>query len=166
MKGLYFYKLTSPYQEDVTKDCKLTINEIDHNFVTLKNTDIQDIAYDEESGLLTLSQINGDKFIAKIDLSHFTSDFNVKWDKDNSALIFNFDGKEVKIDEFISTIVDNSITNIVEEIISHTITDNTLIGVGVSNNPLGINPLEMPGTYKSVECVINKILCSVSNTDK
>lgn len=157
MKGLYFYKLTSPYQEDVTKDCKLTINEIDHNFVTLKNTDIQDIVYDEESGLLTLSQINGDKFIAKIDLSHFTRDFNVEWDKENSALIFNYDGKEVKIDEFISTIVDNSVTNIVEEIISQTLTDNTLIGVGVGKDPLGINPLELPGTYRAVERVINKI---------
>lgn len=157
MKGLYFYKLTSPYQEDVTKECKLTVNEIDHNFVTLKNTDIQDIAFDEETGLLTLSQINGDKFIAKIDLSHFTRDFNVEWDKENSALIFNFDGKEVKIDEFISTIVDNSVTNIVEEIISQTITDNTLVGVGVGKNPLGINPLEIPGTYRAVERVINKI---------
>ena len=157
MKGLYFYKLTSPYQEDVTKDCKLTINEIDHNFVTLKNTDIQDIVYDEETGLLTLSQINGDKFIAKIDLSHFTRDFNVEWDKENSALIFNFDGKEVKIDEFISTIVDNSVTNIVEEIISQTITDDTLVGVGIGKDPLGISPLEKPGTYKAVECLIDKI---------
>lgn len=157
MKGLYFYKLTSPYQEDVTKDCKLTINEIDHNFVTLKNTDIKDIAFDEETGLLTLSQINGDKFIAKIDLSHFTRDFNVEWDKENSALIFNFDGKEVKIDEFISTIVDNSVTNIVEEIISQTITDDTLVGVGVGKDPLGMSPLEKPGTYRAVERVIDKI---------
>ena len=157
MKGLYFYKLVSPYQEDVTKDCKLTINEIDHNFVTLKNTDIKDITFDEETGLLTLSQINGDKFIAKIDLSHFTRDFNVEWDKENSALIFNFDGKEVKIDEFISTIVDNSVTNIVEEIISQTITDDTLVGVGVGKDPLGVNPLEKPGTYRAVERVINKI---------
>ena len=157
MKGLYFYKLSSPYQEDVTKDCKLTINEIDHNFVTLKNTDIKDITFDEESGLLTLSQINGDEFIAKIDLSHFTKDFNVEWDKENSALIFNFDGKEVKIDEFISTIVDNSVTNIVEEIISQTITDNTLTGVGIGKDPLGLNPLEIPGTYKAVERVINKL---------
>ena len=157
MKGLYFYKLTSPYQEDMTKDCKLTINEIDHNFITLKNTDIQDIVYDEESGLLTLSQINGDKFIAKIDLSHFTRDFNVEWDKENSALIFNFDGKEVKIDEFISTIVDNSVTNIVEEIISQTITDDTLVGVGIGKDPIGMSPLERPGTYRAVERVIDKI---------
>lgn len=157
MKGLYFYKLSSPYQEDVTKDCKLTINEIDHNFITLKNTDVKDINFDEETGLLTLSQINGDEFVTKIDLSHFTKDFRVEWDSEKSALIFHYDDKEVVIDELVSTIVDNSITNIVEEIISQTITDNTLIGVGVGQNPLGINPLEIPGTYKAVERLINKL---------
>ena len=157
MKGLYFYKLSSPYQEDVTKDCKLTINEIDHNFITLKNTDVKDIKFDEETGLLTLSQINGDEFVTKIDLSHFTKDFSVEWDSEKSALIFHYDDKEVVIDELVSTIVDNSITNIVEEIISQTITDNTLIGVGVGQNPLGINPLEIPGTYKAVERLINKL---------
>lgn len=157
MKGLYFYKLISPYQEDVTKDCKLTINEIDHNFVTLKNTDIKDITFDEETGILTLSQINGDEFIAKIDLSHFTRDFNVEWDKENSTLIFKFDGKEVKINEFIYSIVEKSVANMVEEIVSHTNTDNTLKGVGNIKDPLGLNPLEMTGTYKAVERVINKL---------
>ena len=41
MNGLYFYKLVSPYPEDVTKNCKLTINEIDSNFLTLKDNDIK-----------------------------------------------------------------------------------------------------------------------------
>lgn len=156
MKGLYFYKLLSPYQEDVTKDCKLTINEIDHNFVTLKNSDIKDIVYDEENGSLILTQNDGEQLIAKLDLSHFTKDFDVKWDEEKTALVFQYDGKEVVIDEFISALVDNSITNIVEEIISQTITDNTLTGVGIGDNPLGINPIEIPGTYKAVECVIDK----------
>ena len=30
-KGLYYYKLVSEYPEDITKQCKLTINEIDSN---------------------------------------------------------------------------------------------------------------------------------------
>jgi uncharacterized protein (TIGR02145 family) len=157
MKGLYFYKLSSPYQEDMTKDCKLTINEIDHNFMTLKNTDIKDITFDEENGLLTLSQINGDKFIAKIDLSHFTKDFSVEWNKENLALIFNYDGKTIKIDEFVAEILENSMTNIVQQIIAQTITDDTLNGVGVEGNPLCINPIMATGTYRAVEKVINCI---------
>ena len=157
MKGLYFYKLSSPYQEDITKDCKLTINDIDHNFITLKNTDIKDIVFNEEDGTLTLTQIDGEQFIAKIDLSHFTKDFSVRWDEEDASLVFNYNGEEKRINEFISHLVDNSITNIVQEVIEQTVTDNTLIGVGVGENPLGINPVEMAGTYKSVECVINKI---------
>ena len=40
-KGLYYYKLQSPYPEDITKNCKLTINEIDNNFLSLKDEDIR-----------------------------------------------------------------------------------------------------------------------------
>ena len=155
MKGLYFYKLSSPYEDDVTKDCKLTINEIDHNFVTLKNSDVKDISFDEESGLLTLKTNSDETFVAKIDLSHFTKDFNVEWDKEKKSLIFYYDGKEVIVDELVSTMVDNSVTNIVQEIISQTITDNTLIGVGVGKDPLGMNPLEIAGTYKAVHSVVD-----------
>jgi hypothetical protein len=157
MKGLYFYKLLSPYQDDVTKECKLTINEIDHNFITLKNTDIDSVNFDEETSLLTLNQINGDKFVTKIDLSHFTKDFNVEWNKEQSSLVFNFDDKEIVIDEIVGDVVDKSMTDIVNHIISQTITDNTLVGVGIGSNPLRLNPLEIPGTYKSVECLINII---------
>ena len=47
MKGLYFYKLNSPYSEDVTKNCKLTINEIDSNFLSLKDEDIASAEFDK-----------------------------------------------------------------------------------------------------------------------
>lgn len=157
MKGLYFYKLSSPYQEDITKDCKLTINEIDHNFITLKNADIKDINFDDENGLLTLNQMNGDKYVTKIDLSHFTKDFNVVWDKEKTSLIFTFDDKEIVIDELVSAVLDNSLSEIVKEIVAQTITDDTLTGVGVNKDPLRLNPLEIPGTYKAVERIINKL---------
>ena len=48
-KGLYYYKLQSPYPEDVTKNCKLTINEIDSNFLSLKDEDIKSAVFDKES---------------------------------------------------------------------------------------------------------------------
>ena len=48
--GLYYYKLVSEYPNDITKNCKLTINEIDQNFKTLKDNDIKSAEYvkDEE----------------------------------------------------------------------------------------------------------------------
>ena len=41
MDGLYYYKLVSEYPEDVTKNCKLTIQEIDHDLKTLKDFHIK-----------------------------------------------------------------------------------------------------------------------------
>ena len=56
MNGLYYYKLVSPYPEDVTKNCKLTINEIDHNFVTLKDNDIKKAEFIRSEKVLLISQ--------------------------------------------------------------------------------------------------------------
>ena len=36
MSGICYYKLVSEYPDDVTKNCKLTVNEIDSNFHTLR----------------------------------------------------------------------------------------------------------------------------------
>ena len=64
MKGLYFYKLVSPYSEDVTKNCKLAVNEIDSNFLTLKDQDIKSAEFDCEAKTLTLTKNNGEKIQA------------------------------------------------------------------------------------------------------
>ena len=40
MKSITFYKLVSPYSEDVTKNCGLSGVEIDKNFMNLKEMDI------------------------------------------------------------------------------------------------------------------------------
>ena len=90
MKGLYFYKLVSPYSEDVTKDCKLTVNEIDHNFLTLKDADIRDFYIDNENGFLVLESNNGEKF--KADISHFSKNIYVEFDKEAGTIAIHHDG--------------------------------------------------------------------------
>ena len=77
MKGLYFYKLESPYSEDVTKNCKLAVNEIDSNFLTLKDQDIKSAEFDCEAKTLTLTKNNGEKIQA---------DMSFLWDE----LVTNF----------------------------------------------------------------------------
>ena len=64
-KRLYFYKLVSDYPEDTTKNCKLTINEIDSNFENLKNADISAVTFDSGNLIITLNC--GDTFVAQID---------------------------------------------------------------------------------------------------
>ena len=78
MNGLYFYKLVSPYAEDVTKDCKLTINEIDHNFLTLKDADIKDGTFNGDENTIVLNRNNGDKIV--IDMSSVLNDITYGFD--------------------------------------------------------------------------------------
>ena len=40
-ESLFLYKLVSKYPEDVTKNCKLSINEVDQDLMTLKDFDIK-----------------------------------------------------------------------------------------------------------------------------
>ena len=66
-KGLYFYKLVSPYKEDVTKNCKLTVNEVDSNLLNLKDEDIANGEFDKKTNTLKLTRNNGD--VIGIDLA-------------------------------------------------------------------------------------------------
>ena len=63
MKGLYYYKLSSPYKEDQTKQCRLNINEIDSNFLNLKDADIANAELDNETKAIILTKNDGDKFV-------------------------------------------------------------------------------------------------------
>ena len=153
MEGLYFYKLVSPYKEDVTKDCKLTVNEIDHNFLTLKDADkadIEDVYLNEETNELILVRKNGEKFGA--DLSHFIQDTTLKvtYDSFKGVIELAHEGVVDGIDKLVTT------DNIAKEIVKHTIADDTLSGAGRDDSPLGLNPMEKTSCFKAVNKVVDK----------
>ena len=54
MTGIYYYKLISPYADDVTKNCKLSINEIDSNFFSLEEYDIKSAEFIRENPMFLL----------------------------------------------------------------------------------------------------------------
>ena len=66
MNGLYYYKLVSEYPEDVTKNCKLTINEVDHDLKTLKDVDILRADLDEENKAVVLTRNNGEQLVVDL----------------------------------------------------------------------------------------------------
>ena len=142
-KGLYFYKLQSNYKEDVTKDCKLTINEIDHNFVTLKDADIKDIAFDEESKVVSLIRNNEEEL--RLDLSTMvegiTTNLEVDYDSVDGVITISHNGKTVTIDRLITE------DNLHSEALTEVITDGTLSGLGTNGKPLGIAAVEKTGTF-------------------
>lgn len=156
-KGLYYYKLQSPYPEDVTKNCKLTINEIDSNFLSLKDEDIKSAVFDKDSKAVILTRNDGDTIA--VDLSDATYNLNVDKDCTDSGvtLTITFDGKNGQESFTINNIVTaDTFKNVIENnVLSKVITDGTLKGDGTVTAPLGINGTEKTGVLAPVKEVID-----------
>lgn len=157
MNGLYFYKLVSPYPEDVTKNCKLTINEIDSNFLTLKDNDIKSAEFVRDEKILILTRNNGEKLIVVLDDA--TYDLNVKKDcgESGTTLTISYDGKNGKETVSVENIltVDNLSKVIGSDILTKVITDGTLKGNGTMTSPLGIVGVEKTGSLAPVQEVFD-----------
>ena len=162
MNGLYYYKLVSEYPEDVTKNCKLTINEIDSNFNTLKDNDIKTAVFvdDEENPeykSLILTRNNGEKLVVVLDKA--TYDLKVKKDcgESGTTLTISYDGKDGKETVSVENIltVDNLSKVIGSDILTKVITDGTLKGNGTMTSPLGIVGVEKTGSLAPVQEVFD-----------
>ena len=157
-KGLFFYKLISPYEQDVTKNCKLSVNEIDSNFLTLKDMDIKSAELDEENYAVILTRNNGDKLVVDLTPILSGSVYDLKVDFENPSDSGACNGANVYITYStltsgdVKTTVTVPITGLVttENInkilgggfLSRVITDGSLSGEGTIDSPLGISPTE------------------------
>ena len=155
MKGLYFYKLVSPYSEDVTKNCRLTVNEIDNNFLNLKDEGIKNAEFDCEAKVLTLTRNNGETLQADMSCAWqgLTSNFDVTFDDESGCtgsgvLKFTWDENGEAYETTIKGLVTKD--NIGNYVMTEAITDGTIIGNGRDGNPLSLNPVEQTGHYKPV----------------
>ena len=152
MSGLYYYKLVSEYPEDVTKNCKLTINEIDHDLKTLKDNDIKKAEFIRDEKTLVLTRNNGEKLI--VPLKDVTYNLNVETECDESGvtLTISYDGTEGKKTVTIANIVtaDKLMDIIGSDILTKVITDGTLKGNGTIDSPLGLAGIEKTGMYAPV----------------
>ena len=145
-KGLYFYKLVSPYREDVTKDCKLTINEIDSNFISLKDMDIKSFTFDEKTNKLILTRNSKDELPLVADISSLTEgvvhNLDVSYDRKKGELKITWDDKVAIVDGLITK------DNLSDKVLSYVNSDSTLVGLGIPRCPLGINVVDRTGQYK------------------
>ena len=162
MKGLYYYKLISPYEEDVTKNCKLTINEIDSNFLSLKDEDIKSAEFiyddgDANNKSLILTRNNGEKLI--VPLTDVTYNLNVDTEcgESGTTLTIEYDGKDgwkkFKITDIVTA--DKLMKLVGDNVLTKVITDGTLRGDGTMAHPLGINGIEKTGMYAPVKAKID-----------
>ena len=152
MNGLYYYKLVSPYPEDVTKNCKLTINEIDSNFFNLKENDIKKAEFIRDDKTLVLTRYNGEKLIVLLDDVTYNLDVKKDCGDKGTTLTITYDGKDgvktVSVENILT--MDNLMDVIGSDILTKVITDGTLRGNGTMTNPLGIAGVERTGSLAPV----------------
>ena len=131
--GLYFYKLISPYSEDVTKNCKLTVNEIDSNFLNLKDMQIKSMDFDTDTYVLTLTRKNGEVLQSDLSpmVSGITRDFSISFDEPTGTLTVKYNGN---VDEIGGIITKD---NLGDYVLTEAITDGSIIGDGTDSAPLG-----------------------------
>ena len=146
-ESLYFYKLVSEYPEDVTKNCKLTINEIDSNFKVLKDYDIKKAEFIREDKTLVLTRNNGDKLIVPLRDVTYNLNVDAECGESGTTLTISYDGTEGKKEVTIANILtaDNLMDIIGSDILTKVITDGTLKGDGTMYSPLGIAGVEKTG---------------------
>ena len=158
MDGLYYYKLVSEYPEDVTKNCKLTIQEIDHDLKTLKDFHIKSAELDEGNKSVILTRNNGDKLV--VDLSPILSgavyDLEVVYDKHpeesgackgaNVYVTYSILENDIKIAKNVpitGLVTADNINDVLGGgLLSRVISDGSLTGEGTLDSPLGISPTE------------------------
>jgi hypothetical protein len=152
MVGLYYYKLVSPYKEDVTKNCKLTINEIDSNFLTLKDNDIKSAEFVREEKTLVLTRNNDEKLIVPLNDIAYNLNVDAECGESGTTLTISYDGEFGKKDVVIPNILtaDNLMDVIGSDILTKVITDGTLRGNGTIDAPLGITGVEKTGSFAPV----------------
>lgn len=154
--GIFFYKLVSPYEQDATLNCKLSINQIDSNFFNLESYDIESAEFIRDDKILVLTRVNGDRLI--IDLSDMVYDLeaNANCTDSGVTLTMHYDGKngekDIRVDNLITLdMLRNKIEELIgTDILTKVITDGTLKGYGTLDSPLGLNGTERTGQYAPV----------------
>ena len=141
MNGITYFKLNSPYDGDVTKNCGLTGNEVDNNFFVLEGRDIKSVEVVGDA--LNITLMNGQVISDPDAFRTYTRDFDVSFDRETGKLKISYNGTTKEL-----TIAVPQDCPEVEQFILHS--DTTLIGDGTLAAPLGISPLYYPGRYRPV----------------
>lgn len=144
-KGITYFRLNSPYEGDITKNCALDGYEVDNNFLVLEGRDIQSVYV--EGDRIKVRLINGDIITSDEVFDEYTKDLSFRFDSENGILYITRNGVETKIEGFVTEFSDEK----------SVASDNTLSGNGKPSNPLSISKSYRTGQYKPVKKFIDKV---------
>ena len=146
-KGLTYFRLTSPYEGDITKNCALDGYEVDNNFFTLEGRDIKSINVNGNELVITL--LNGETISTLNAFTDFTKDISFDFDSTNGILYIKRNGVTQEISGFITE-------HNTDEAVA---TDGTVKGNGKPANPIGLSPMYKTGVYRPVTKVVDMTRC-------
>lgn len=146
-KGLTYFRLTSPYEGDITKNCALDGYEVDSNFFTLEGRDVKSVNVNGNELVITL--LNGETISTLNAFADFTKDISFDFDTTNGVLYIKRNGVTQTIPGFATTY------NTGEDVA----TDGTVKGKGKPSNPIGISPMFKTGMYRPVTKVVDTTRC-------
>lgn len=152
--GITYFRKSSPYVGDVTKNCGLDGYEVDNNFFVLEGRDAKTVQVIGNDIVITL--LNGDSLRAvdafkDVEVLKHSTISNIDFDKEKGILKVTKDGEVINIGGF-STILNTGVTVAVND---------TLHGTGIPSDPVGLASPQRTGQYRPV----NKFL-SVVDGDK
>ena len=139
INGITYYKLKSPYNGDVTKNCSVSGIEIDNNFFTLEGRDVKSITVDGTDIVLNL--LNGEQLKAVDVLDNFIT--NISFDKENGILkAYHNNGDVEEFDGFVSIHEHNN-----HKHLDAVASNETLIGNGTHEKPLKLAEAYKTGQF-------------------
>ena len=146
INGITYYKLKSPYNGDITKNCSVSGIEIDNNFFTLEGRDVKSITVDGTDIVLNL--LNGEQLKAIDVLDNFIT--NISFDKENGILkAYHNNGDVEEFDGFVSIHEHNDHKHL------DTVASNeTLNGKGTNESPLKLAEAYKTGQFKPVDKIV------------
>ena len=146
INGITYYKLKSPYNGDVTKNCSVSGIEIDNNFFTLEGRDVKSITVDGTDIVLNL--LNGEQLKAVDVLDNFIT--NISFDKENGILkAYHNNGDIEEFDGFVSIHEHND-----HKHLDAVASNETLIGNGTHEKPLKLAEAYKTGQFKPVDKIV------------
>ena len=146
INGITYYKLKSPYNGDVTKNCSVSGIEIDNNFFTLEGRDVKSITVDGTDIVLNL--LNGEQLKAVDVLDNFIT--NISFDKENGILKTYRNNGEVEVfDGFVSIHEHNN-----HKHLDAVASNETLTGNGTNEKPLKLAEAYKTGQFKPVDKIV------------
>ena len=142
MNAITYFRLNSPYEGDITKNCALTGAEVDNNFFTLEGRDVKSVELVD--GKIVVNLMNGNKLTTDNITEDCVKGLTIDFDEVNGILTVTQNG-------IIQTITGFATNYNIGDAIS---VDGSLVGNGLAKSPVGISPVTKTGQYRPVKRIV------------